>query len=128
MDFNNLYLKILAIVRFMSQSIPSITIPQATPEQIFRNQSNSDPQPWENFWVKFTVPGKICLVKYPRAGQISNLYIPPTINNHLTLRFRKESYCFSCGHLKEVPLFAILTRNISSNFSPEFLSICEYKS
>ena len=29
---------------------------------------------------------------------------------------------------KEVPLLAILTRNISSNFSPEFLSICEYNS
>ena len=30
--------------------------------------------------------------------------------------------------LKEVPLLVILTRNISSNFSPEFLSICEYNS
>ena len=30
--------------------------------------------------------------------------------------------------LKEVPLLAILTRNISSNFSPEFLSLCEYNS
>ena len=30
--------------------------------------------------------------------------------------------------LKEVPLLAILTRNITQNFSPEFLSICEYNS
>ena len=30
--------------------------------------------------------------------------------------------------IKEVPLPVILTRNISSNFSPEFLSICEYTS
>ena len=30
--------------------------------------------------------------------------------------------------LKEVSLFAILTRYISSNFSPEFLSLCEYSS
>ena len=30
--------------------------------------------------------------------------------------------------LKEVPLLAILTRNIYSNFSPDFLSVCEYNS
>ena len=32
------------------------------------------------------------------------------------------------NNFKEVPLFAILTRNISSNFSLEFFSICEYNS
>ena len=31
-------------------------------------------------------------------------------------------------NIKEVLLLAILTRNISSNFSPQFLSICEYNS
>ena len=30
--------------------------------------------------------------------------------------------------LKEVPLLTILTSNICSNFSPEFLSICKYNS
>ena len=29
---------------------------------------------------------------------------------------------------KEVPLLAILMRNVSSNFSPEFLLICEHNS
>ena len=29
---------------------------------------------------------------------------------------------------KEVPLFAILTRNISSDFSLEFFSVCQYNS
>ena len=39
-----------------------------------------------------------------------------------------QSNLVESERIKEVPLFAILTRNISSNFSPEFLLICEYNS
>ena len=37
-------------------------------------------------------------------------------------------HCPDAVYFKEIPLLAILTRNIYSNFSPEFLSICEYNS
>ena len=44
---------------------------------------------------------------------------PPVLQRH------KKA---SAYRAKEVPLLAILTRNVYSNFSPEFLSICEYNS
>ena len=37
---------------------------------------------------------------------------------------RGERLVVKKENFKEVPLLAILTRNISSNFSPEFLPIC----
>ena len=59
-------------------------------------------------------------------------------NRHLescNMLFGKSSQTHACDltdhmetRLKEVPLFAILTRNISSNFPPDFLSICEHNS
>ena len=45
-----------------------------------------------------------------------------------TAMYPKEQQTSDNLIVKGVPLFAILTRNISSNFSPEFLSICEYNS
>ena len=41
---------------------------------------------------------------------------------------RRPGFKIDENSLKEVPLLAVLTRNISSNVSPESLSICEYNS
>ena len=46
-------------------------------------------------------------------------------NNHSRVIYRNGN---NARPVKEVPLLAILTRNISSNFPPEFLSIREYNS
>ena len=55
-------------------------------------------------------------------------------------KFRQKCQIDNSGHtvikreriglnwFKEIPLLAILTRNVSSNFSPEFLLIFEYNS
>ena len=49
--------------------------------------------------------------------------------NMFLIRFQtNEFWGKNYFHFKEIPLHAILTRNISSNFPPEFLSICEYNS
>ena len=54
-----------------------------------------------------------------------DLFIADTFLGPDGVRYREVSLYLS---LKEVPLLAIFTRNIFSNFSPEFLSICEYNS
>ena len=41
---------------------------------------------------------------------------------------RPSTGTFALNGFKEVPLLAILTRNIGPNFSPGFLLICEYDS
>ena len=78
----------------MSQSIPSV--PGQTLGQIFRNWSNPPekifgqmPRSWANSIDQIRGGG--------RASKFSNVYYLPTLNNHMTLRFQKESFCSRSG-------------------------------